>query len=75
MRTKPHVLALAFVCMVCLPALAAAAPAAGASDAPASDAQEGKPHAVVPMSSGAYVVITTVSSRGASGELFGISFI
>ncbi|HLM57648.1 MAG TPA: hypothetical protein VK422_16195 [Pyrinomonadaceae bacterium] len=65
--SKP-LLALALCCLLPLGALA--------SDAYAPDAQDSKSQAIVPMSSGAYVIIATETSTPAgAAEAFGVSFV
>ena len=65
--SKP-LLALALCCLLPL--------AAVASDASSSDAQDSKSQAIVPMSSGAYVIIATETSTPAgAAEAFGVSFV
>src|SRR3712207_6378777 len=66
--SKP-LLALALCCLLPFGALASDAPAA-------SDAQDSKSQAIVPMSSGAYVIIATETSTPAGAtEAFGMSFV
>ncbi|HEV2861953.1 MAG TPA: hypothetical protein VGX48_13170 [Pyrinomonadaceae bacterium] len=67
MTSKP-LLALALCCLLPLGALA--------SDASSSEAQDSKSQAIVPMSSGAYVIIATETSTPAGAtEAFGMSFV